>query len=64
MHWLQIVCEYDYELLNFATNFGTKFATFRENLHEINSKSIIKTYKGSVAWYSLFKFHPEITVNS
>ena len=36
MYCLQTVCEYDYELLNFATNFGMKFATFREKLCEIN----------------------------
>ena len=33
MHCLQTVCEYDYELLNFA-----KFATFKERLCEINCK--------------------------
>jgi hypothetical protein len=38
MHCLQMVCEYDYELSNFATNFGTKFATFREKCCDINCK--------------------------
>ena len=29
-------CEFHYELLNFTTKFGTKFATFTEKLYEIN----------------------------
>jgi hypothetical protein len=29
-------CEFQYELLNFTTKFGTKFATFAEKLYEIN----------------------------
>ena len=29
-------CEFHYELLNFTTKFGTKFATFAEKLYEIN----------------------------
>jgi hypothetical protein len=32
-------CEFHYELLNFTTKFGTKFATFTEKLYEINCKS-------------------------
>ena len=35
-------CEFHYELLNFTTKFGTKFATFAEKLYEINCK----------VWYS------------
>ena len=31
-------CEFQYELLNFTTKFGTKFATFAEKLYEINCK--------------------------
>ena len=31
-------CEFQYELLNFTTKLGTKFATFREKLCEINCK--------------------------
>ena len=35
-------CEFQYELLNFTTKFGTKFATFAEKLYEINcNKKII-----------------------
>ena len=29
-------CEFQYELLNFTTKLGTKFATFTEKLCEIN----------------------------
>jgi hypothetical protein len=36
---LQTVCEYYYELLN-LTKFGTKFATFREKLCEINCNGL------------------------
>ena len=32
-------CEFQYELLNFTTKFGTKFATFAEKLYEINCKT-------------------------
>jgi hypothetical protein len=32
-------CEFHYELLNFTTKFGTKFATFAEKLYEINCKT-------------------------
>ena len=32
-------CEFQYELLNFTTKFGTKFATFAEKLYEINCKA-------------------------
>jgi hypothetical protein len=31
-------CEFHYELLNFATKLGTKFATCREKLGEIECK--------------------------
>jgi hypothetical protein len=34
-------CEFQYELLNFTTKFGTKFATFAEKLYEINCKCIV-----------------------
>ena len=33
-------CEFQYELLNFTTKFGTKFATFAEKLYEINCNSV------------------------
>jgi hypothetical protein len=33
-------CEFQYELLNFTTQFGMKYAIFREKLCEINCKSI------------------------
>jgi hypothetical protein len=45
---LQTVCEYYYELLN-LTKFGTKFATFREKLCEINCNGL-----------NLFAFHHAI----
>ena len=36
-------CEFQYELLNFATKFGTKYAIFREKLYEINCKHARRT---------------------
>ena len=33
-------CEFQYELLNFTTKFGTKFATFAEKLYEINCNEV------------------------
>ena len=35
-------CESQYELLNFTTKFGTKFATFAEKLYEINCNTAFK----------------------
>ena len=35
-------CEFQYELLNFTTKFGTKFATFAEKLYEINCNVLIR----------------------
>ena len=35
-------CEFQYELLNFTTKFGTKFATFAEKLYEINCKARLR----------------------
>ena len=34
-------CEFQYELLNFTTKFGTKYAIFREKVYEINCKLIL-----------------------
>jgi hypothetical protein len=36
-------CEFQYELLNFTTKFGTKFATFAEKLYEINCKKVVSS---------------------
>jgi hypothetical protein len=33
-------CEFQYQLLNFTTKFGTKFATFAEKLYEINCNNM------------------------
>jgi hypothetical protein len=34
----KLVCEFQYERLNFTTKFGMKYAIFREKLCEINCK--------------------------
>jgi hypothetical protein len=34
--YILAACEFHYELLNFTTKFGTKFATFAKKLYEIN----------------------------
>ena len=43
-------CEFQYELLNFTTKFGTKFATFAEKLYEINCNISFPKIVGVSGW--------------
>jgi hypothetical protein len=59
MHCLQMVCEYDYELLNFATNFGTEFATCEINCNYWMCSLTCCMYKYGIRQYTRQDLFPE-----